>query len=99
MKLHLADAELHVFPNSSHMPFYEEPHALLSGAAEFSEKASGPMMADNSNSGLLTGGMAATGLLANGFRVWDDRKPDQTPMKSGSMATRWSPIAMARARR
>jgi proline iminopeptidase len=27
MKLHLKNAELHVFPNSSHMPFYEEPHA------------------------------------------------------------------------
>ena len=25
MKLHLPDAELAVFPNSSHMPFYEEP--------------------------------------------------------------------------
>ena len=27
MKLHLPDAELAVFPNSSHMPFYEEPEA------------------------------------------------------------------------
>ena len=27
MKLHIANAELHVFPNSSHMPFYEEPQA------------------------------------------------------------------------
>lgn len=28
--------------------------------------------------GLKPGGMAATGLLPNGFRVWDDRKPDAT---------------------
>src|SRR5215207_4343312 len=27
MKLHLNDAELHVFPNSSHLPFFEEPEA------------------------------------------------------------------------
>jgi proline iminopeptidase len=35
MKLHLKDAELHVFPNSSHMPFYEEPHAYYPVLIDF----------------------------------------------------------------
>jgi proline iminopeptidase len=35
MKLHLKDAELHVFPNSSHMPFYEEPHAYYPVQIDF----------------------------------------------------------------
>ncbi len=29
MKLALPDAELRVFPNSSHMPFFEEPAAFF----------------------------------------------------------------------
>src|SRR6185295_3679403 len=52
---------------------------LLPGAAGFPQEAPGPLMADNLTAdGLKSGGMAATGLLANGFRVWNDRKPDAT---------------------
>jgi len=35
MKLALKDAELHVFPNSSHMPFYEEPGAYYPVLLDF----------------------------------------------------------------
>jgi proline iminopeptidase len=35
MKLALPDARLHVFPNSSHMPFYEEPHAYYPVLLDF----------------------------------------------------------------
>ncbi|TYC48327.1 alpha/beta fold hydrolase [Rhodobacterales bacterium] len=35
MKLALKDAELHVFPNSSHMPFYEEPDAYYPVLLDF----------------------------------------------------------------
>jgi proline iminopeptidase len=35
MKLHLPNAELKVFPNSSHMPFYEEPHAYYPALLDF----------------------------------------------------------------
>ncbi len=35
MKLHLPDAELHVFPNSAHMPFYEEPEAYYPVLLDF----------------------------------------------------------------
>jgi proline iminopeptidase len=35
MKLALPDAELHCFPNSSHMPFYEEPHAYYPVLLDF----------------------------------------------------------------
>jgi proline iminopeptidase len=35
MKLHLPNAELHVFPNSSHMPFYEEPAAYFPVLLDF----------------------------------------------------------------
>lgn len=38
MKLALPDARLHVFPNSSHMPFYEEPHAYYPVLLDFLEK-------------------------------------------------------------
>ena len=38
MKLHLPDAELAVFPNSSHMPFYEEPEAYYPVLLRFLEK-------------------------------------------------------------
>jgi proline iminopeptidase len=41
MKLHLPDAELHVFPNSSHMPFYEEPHAYYPVLLQFLQKHRG----------------------------------------------------------
>lgn len=41
MKLHLPDAELHVFPNSSHMPFYEEPAAYYPVLTRFLEKHRG----------------------------------------------------------
>ena len=35
MKLALPDAELKVFPNSSHMPFYEEPEAYYASLTDF----------------------------------------------------------------
>jgi proline iminopeptidase len=35
MKLHLPDATLKVFPNSSHMPFYEEPQAYYPALLAF----------------------------------------------------------------
>ena len=35
MKLHLPNAELKVFPNSSHMPFYEEPQAYYPVLLDF----------------------------------------------------------------
>jgi proline iminopeptidase len=35
MKLNLPNAELHVFPNSSHMPFYEEPAAYFPVLLDF----------------------------------------------------------------
>jgi proline iminopeptidase len=35
MKQHLPNAELRVFPNSSHMPFYEEPHAYYPALLDF----------------------------------------------------------------
>lgn len=35
MKLHLPNADLHVFPNSSHMPFYEEPAAYFPVLLDF----------------------------------------------------------------
>ena len=35
MKLAATHAELHVFPNSSHMPFYEEPHAYFPVLLDF----------------------------------------------------------------
>jgi proline iminopeptidase len=41
MKLHLPDAELAVFPNSSHMPFYEEPAAYYPVLLRFLEKHRG----------------------------------------------------------
>src|SRR5215475_4678512 len=41
MKLHLPDAELAVFPNSSHMPFYEEPEAYYPVLLRFLEKHRG----------------------------------------------------------
>lgn len=37
----LPDAELQVFPNSSHMPFYEEPHAYYPVILDFLERQSG----------------------------------------------------------
>jgi proline iminopeptidase len=41
MKLHLPDAELHVFANSSHLPFYEEPQAYYAVLLEFLKKHRG----------------------------------------------------------
>lgn len=41
MKLALPDAELHCFPNSSHMPFYEEPHAYYPALLAFLTKHRG----------------------------------------------------------
>lgn len=41
MKLALPNARLHVFPNSSHMPFYEEPHAYYPVLLDFLEKHRG----------------------------------------------------------
>jgi len=41
MKLHLPDAELHVFANSSHLPFYEEPQAYYPVLLEFLKKHRG----------------------------------------------------------
>ncbi len=38
MKLHLPDAEIRVFPNSSHMPFYEEPGAYYPALLDFLER-------------------------------------------------------------
>ena len=38
MKLRLADAELHVFPNSSHVPFYEEPALYYPVVERFLER-------------------------------------------------------------
>lgn len=35
MKQNLPNAELHCFPNSSHMPFYEEPHAYYPVLRDF----------------------------------------------------------------
>lgn len=35
MKMAAKHAELHVFPNSSHMPFYEEPHAYFPVLLDF----------------------------------------------------------------
>ncbi|WP_395680565.1 proline iminopeptidase-family hydrolase [Inquilinus sp.] len=37
-KLALPNARLHVFPNSSHMPFYEEPHAYYPVLLDFLEQ-------------------------------------------------------------
>lgn len=41
MKLALPNARLHVFPNSSHMPFYEEPHAYYPVLLDFLDKNRG----------------------------------------------------------
>jgi proline iminopeptidase len=41
MKLALPQAELHVFPNSSHMPFYEEPHLYYPALLKFLDKNKG----------------------------------------------------------
>lgn len=41
MKIHLRDAELHVFPNSSHMPFYEEPQAYYPVLLDFLKRHRG----------------------------------------------------------
>ncbi|MFE0754779.1 proline iminopeptidase-family hydrolase [Inquilinus sp. NPDC058860] len=41
MKLALPNARLHVFPNSSHMPFYEEPHAYYPVLLDFLEQHRG----------------------------------------------------------
>jgi pimeloyl-ACP methyl ester carboxylesterase len=41
MKLALHDAELHVFPNSSHMPFYEEPGAYYPVLLDFLKRNRG----------------------------------------------------------
>jgi proline iminopeptidase len=41
MKRGLKDAELHVFPNSSHMPFYEEPAAYYPALLSFLAKHRG----------------------------------------------------------
>jgi len=41
MKLALPNARLHVFPNSSHMPFYEEPHAYYPVLLDFLERHRG----------------------------------------------------------
>ncbi|MNP19444.1 L-amino acid amidase [compost metagenome] len=35
MKMALKDVQLNVFPNSSHMPFYEEPHAYFPVLLDF----------------------------------------------------------------
>ncbi|MCQ0093431.1 proline iminopeptidase-family hydrolase [Roseovarius sp. M141] len=40
MKEVLPDVELHVFPNSSHMPFFEEPHAYYPALLKFLERTS-----------------------------------------------------------
>lgn len=40
MKVALPDAELHVFPNSSHMPFFEEPDAYYPVLLKFLERTS-----------------------------------------------------------
>ena len=42
MKQALPDAELHVFPNSSHMPFFEEPDAYYPVLLKFLERTSQP---------------------------------------------------------
>lgn len=41
MKEALPDVELHVFPNSSHMPFFEEPDAYYPALLKFLERTSG----------------------------------------------------------
>lgn len=41
MKQHIAGAEIHVFPNSSHMPFYEEPAAYYPVLTAFLDRARG----------------------------------------------------------
>lgn len=41
IKLALPDAELHCFPNSSHMPFYEEPQAYYPVLLDFLKKHAG----------------------------------------------------------
>jgi proline iminopeptidase len=41
MKLALPNAELHVFPNSSHMPFYEEPASYYPVLLNFLAKQKG----------------------------------------------------------
>jgi proline iminopeptidase len=41
MKLALPDAELHCFPNSSHMPFYEEPQAYYPVLLDFLNRNKG----------------------------------------------------------
>ncbi|AIC21891.1 proline iminopeptidase [Pseudomonas chlororaphis] len=41
MKLALKDVELHVFPNSSHMPFYEEPQAYFPVLLNFLQRHRG----------------------------------------------------------
>jgi proline iminopeptidase len=41
MKIAAPHAEVHVFPNSSHMPFYEEPNAYFPVLLAFLEKQSG----------------------------------------------------------
>ena len=38
MKQGLTQAEVHVFPNSSHMPFYEEPHAYYPVLLDFLDR-------------------------------------------------------------
>jgi proline iminopeptidase len=38
MKQSLTHAEVHVFPNSSHMPFYEEPHAYYPVLLDFLDR-------------------------------------------------------------
>jgi proline iminopeptidase len=42
MKAGLPQAELHVFPNSSHLPFYEEPHLFYPVLTGFLERHRGP---------------------------------------------------------
>lgn len=41
MKQHLPNAELHCFPNSSHMPFYEEPQAYYPVLRDFLKRHRG----------------------------------------------------------
>ncbi|MDP9136568.1 MAG: proline iminopeptidase, partial [Pseudomonadota bacterium] len=41
MKLAMPQSELHVFPNSSHMPFYEEPHLYYPALRQFLKKHRG----------------------------------------------------------
>ncbi|KQQ85903.1 proline iminopeptidase-family hydrolase [Aureimonas sp. Leaf324] len=47
MKLALPDAELRVFPNSSHMPFFEEPAAFFPVLVDFLARRGGRRRADD----------------------------------------------------